>query len=79
MVLKAFSDVVKARISIVRAMCVYMSLYTHVYRHESVYTDLHLPGKPYVENGSVYVRYLLLCHPSTVMGRDPLRVGWRDI
>lgn len=65
LVLKTFSDVMKPRISIGEAMC--------------VYTDFHLPGKPYVENGTVYVCYLFLCHPSTVTGRDLLRLGWRGI
>lgn len=65
LVLKAFSDVMKPRILIEGAMC--------------VHTDFHLPGKPYVENGTLYVCYLFLCHPSTVTGRDPLRAGWTRI
>lgn len=44
---------------------------------EGASTDFHLPEKPYVGNGTVYVCYLFLCHPSAVTGRDPLSAVWR--
>lgn len=51
--LKAFSDIVKPSISIVKAMCVYMSLYTQTHVCILMYTDISLCTQTYTCQGSL--------------------------